>query len=58
MVPVVMGEEFFFGGGDTNEEDVRSELVDLFHDFVFFFGCEVAVDTGVDSFNFVVIFNF
>ena len=58
VVPVVVGEEFFLWGGDADEENVGSELVDLFHDFVFFFGCEVAVDTGVDSFNFVVIFNF
>ena len=56
MVSVVMGEEFFFGGGDADEQDVGSKPIDLFHNFVFFFGCEVAVDTWVNGFNFIVVF--
>lgn len=58
VVPVFVGEKFFFWGGDADEENVRSEPVDLFHNFVFFYGCKVAVSSRVNCFYFIVIFNF
>ena len=54
MVPVVMGEELFFRRGDANQKDVGCVLIDLLDNIVFFFGGEVAVDTGVNGFHAVL----